>query len=391
MSDPYTSPLRRAASIDPYTDAEQSLRDNAFASPLSRSFQQPINTDVAGSYRQEALEAQLRGDGAAQRAAEYNRQSALRRMELPAVGPTTWDAAKETGNYGDYVQNVLGGMAGSMVKPLVGSSIGGLVGGLPGAAVGGFGGSFSAIRNAELENYANDEQLKTLSPAEQLRVTRNSAALQALPEAIMPAYLGAGGRLPGALNRIPTALRVAGSVAAEGGTEGLQDYISQRVAQSQFPDRQVDWGSVRENAIAGLIGGGAMGVLGRHDTGPEAAPVQEQGPAAEPPMDAAPPGTPLPPAPDDGSGGDGGAGPADTMLGKVAGLGQAVNERFGDDITAAGAKAKDVAGKAKDIVSDTLDRMAEAVNTATNPGEFLNKVFGGNIDEEILKKILLKY
>jgi hypothetical protein len=189
----------------------------------------------------------------AQRAAEYNRGSALRRMELPTVGPTTWDAAKETGNYGDYVQNVLGGMAGSMVKPLVGSSIGGLVGGLPGAAVGGFGGSFSAIRNAELENYANDEQLKTLSPAEQLRVTRNSAALQALPEAIMPAYLGAGGRLPGALNRVPTALRVAGSLATESGTEGLQDYISQRVAQSQFPDREIDWNSVHGSTLAAVV------------------------------------------------------------------------------------------------------------------------------------------
>lgn len=376
-----TSPLRRSQAIAPYSDAEQSLLDNAFASPFTRSLQQAINTDVAGTYRQQALEAQVRGDAAGQRAAEYNRQSALRRMELPTVGPTTLDAAKETGNYGDYVQNVLGGMAGSMVKPLVGSSIGGLVGGLPGAAIGGFGGSFSAIRNAELENYANDEQLKTMSPAEQLRVTRNSAALQALPEAIMPAYLGAGGRLPGALNRVPTPLRVAGGVATEGGTEGLQDYTSQRVAQSQFPDREIDWNSVRENVIAGLVGGGAMSVLGRHDTGPEAAPVQEQGPAAAPPMDAAPPGTPLLPAPDDGSGG-GGSGPADTMLGKVAGLGAAVQDRFGDDIAAAGGKAKDMAGKAKDFVSDTVDRMTEAVKTAENPGDFLNKVFGGNIDEE---------
>ena len=152
MPNSYLSPLRRAASIDPYTDAEQSLRDNAFASPLSRSFQQAINTDVAGSYRQEALETQLRGDGVAQRAAEYNRGSALRRMELPAVGPTTFDEARTTGNYGDYVQNVLGSMAGSMVKPLVSASAGGLLGGPFGAAAGGFGGSYSAIRNAELEN-----------------------------------------------------------------------------------------------------------------------------------------------------------------------------------------------------------------------------------------------
>ena len=114
MANPYISPLRRAESIDPYSDAEQSLLDNAFASPFTRSLQQAVNTDVAGTYRQQALEAQVRGDAAGQRAAEYNRQSALRRMELPTVGPTTWDDAKETGNYGDYVQNVLGGMAGSM-------------------------------------------------------------------------------------------------------------------------------------------------------------------------------------------------------------------------------------------------------------------------------------
>lgn len=54
----YISPLRRAAEIAPYTEAEQSLHDNAFASPFTRSLQQAINTDVAGNYRQEALEAQ---------------------------------------------------------------------------------------------------------------------------------------------------------------------------------------------------------------------------------------------------------------------------------------------------------------------------------------------
>ena len=70
------------------------------------------------------------------------------------------------------------------------------------------------------------------------------------------------------------------------------------------------------------------------------------------------------------------------MLDKVAGLGAAVQDRFGDDIAAAGGKAKDMAGKAKDIVSDTLDRMTEAVDTSANPGEFLSKVFGSNIDEE---------
>ncbi len=359
------SPLRRAAVIDPYTDAEQSLRDNAFASPFSRSLQQAINTDVAGAYRQQALEAQVQGDAAAQRAAEYNRQSALRRMELPTVGPTTWDAASESGNYGDYVQNVLGSMTGSMVKPFAGSAVGGVVGGPFGAAVGGFGGSYSAIRNAELENYASDEQLSSLSPEEQLRVTRNSAALQAAPEAVMPAYLGAGGRLPGALSRTATPLRVAGGVAIEGATEGLQDYISQRVAQEQFPDRQIDWSSVRENAIAGLIGGGAMGVLGRHEGGThrqegEAAPIDLNPPSA--PMEGAPPGTPPPPAPDDGSGGG------------VGGLFDTLNERFGPGL-------REQAQKTKDFVSNTIDRMGEAAKTAQTPSEFLRQVFGSSTED----------
>ena len=361
-----TSPLRRAAAIDPYTDAEQSLRDNAFTSPFSRSLRQAINTDVAGTYRQQALEAQVRGDAAAQRTAEYNRQSALRRMELPTVGPTTWDAASESGSYGDYVQNVLGSMAGSMVKPLVASSLGGLAGGPIGAAVGGFGGSYSAIRNAELEKYAGDEQLASMSPAEQLRVTRNSAALQAVPEAVMPAYLGAGGRLPGALSRMSTPLRVAGSVATEGATEGLQDYISQRVAQEQFPDRQIDWSSVRENAIAGLIGGGAMGVLGQHEGGTyrqegEAAPIDLNPPSA--PMEGAPPGTPLPLTPDDGSGGGG-----------VSGLFDTLNERFGPGL-------REQAQRTKDYVSDTVDRMGEAAKTAQSPSDFLRQVFGSRSED----------
>ena len=76
------SPLRRSQAIAPYSDAEQFLLDNAFASPFIRSLQQTINTDVAGAYRQQALEAQVRGDAAGQRAAEYNRRSALRRMDL---------------------------------------------------------------------------------------------------------------------------------------------------------------------------------------------------------------------------------------------------------------------------------------------------------------------
>src|SRR3546814_4783892 len=44
---------------------------------------------------------------------------------------------------------------------------------------------------------------------------------------------------------------------------------------------------------------GAQALADRFARDREAAPVQEQGPAAEPPMDAAPPGTPLLPAPDD--------------------------------------------------------------------------------------------
>lgn len=355
MANPYISPLRRAKEIAPYTDAEQSLLDNAYASPFSRSLQEAISTDVAGNYRQAALEAQLRGDAVAQRTAEHNRASALRRMELPSVGPNTFDAARETGNYGDYVQNVLGSMAGSMVKPIISASVGGLAGGPVGAALGGFGGSYSAIRNAELEKYAGDAQLSSLSPEEQLRVTRNSAVLQAVPEALTPAYFGAVGRLPGVLGRTPTALRAAGVLGVESGTEALQDYISQKVAQEQFPDRQIDWDSVRENAIAGLIGGGAMGVIGRHDTGEHNI---QQGEVA--PIDPNPPSasssTPLLPGPTDG------------------GLYDTLNERFGPGL-------RDRAQKTTDYVSDTIDRMNEAAKTAQTPSDFLRQVFGNSSEE----------
>ena len=59
-----------------------------------------------------------------------------------------------------------------------------------------------------------------------------------------------------------------------------------------------------------------------------------------------------------------------------------MQDRFGEDFSAAGAKTVEAAGKAKDFVADTVDRMTEAVQTATDPGDFLNKVFGGSAVDE---------
>lgn len=363
MPDPLISPLRRAATIAPYTDAEQSLRDNAFASPFKRSLLRAVNTDIAGAHQQELLEAQVRGDAAAERAAAYNLRDSATRMQLPSVGPTTWADARESGNYGDYIANTLGSAAGSMVKPLLGSAAGSVMGGPLGAAAGAFGGSYSAIRNAELVGYENDRQLASMTPQQKLDLSQRSSALQAIPDAILPTYLGVGGRLPGALARIPTPLRIAGEVGAEAGTEGLQDYISQTQAQNVFPDRQLDWDSVKENAIAGAVAGGGFGVLGRHQVAEDAQAPSLSG-ATLPPEAAAPqlptpdPVTPAPQAPP----------------GQFEELFNSTKERFAP-------KAQEAYGKASDYVSDIIGRMGEAAKTAQSPSDFLRQVFSGSAED----------
>ena len=370
MPDPLISPLRRAATIAPYTDAEQSLRDNAYASPLKRSLLRAVNTDIAGAHQQELLEAQVRGDAAAERAAAYNLRDSATRMQLPSVGPTTWADARESGNYGDYIANTLGSAAGSMVKPLLGSAAGSVTGGPLGAAAGAFGGSYSAIRNAELVGYENDRQLASMTPQQKLDLSQRSSALQAIPEAILPTYLGVGGRLPGALARIPTPLRIAGEVGVEAGTEGLQDYISQTQAQNVFPDRQLDWDSVKENAIAGAVAGGGFGVLGRHQVAEDAQAPSLSG-ATLPPEALGDP-TP-PPAPVDP---DMPPQPAPEGFGSRASeLYENLSERFGP-------KVEETYGKASDYVSDTATRINEAVKSGAPLPDILRAVFAPDAAEQ---------
>lgn len=366
MPDSLISPLRRAATIAPYTDAEQSLRDNANASPFKRSLLRAVDTDIAGAHQQELLEAQVRGDASAERAAAYNLRDSATRMELPTVGPTTWADASESGNYGDYVANTLGSAAGSMAKPLLAGATGGMIGGPLGAAAGAFGGSYSAIRNAELMGYESDKQLASMTPQQKLDLSRRSSALQAIPEAILPTYLGAGGRLPGALARTPAPMRIAGAVGAEAGTEGLQDYISQTQAQTVFPDRQLDWNSVKESAIAGAVAGGGSGVLGRHQVaGNEEPQTLLPGTPVPPPEAAAPPvAEPLAPAP-----------VAPAAPGQFEEILNSAKERFGPQV-------EEAYGSAKDYVSAFAERANEAVKTAETPADFVNQLFRPSMDEQ---------
>ncbi|GIV03844.1 MAG: hypothetical protein KatS3mg015_2674 [Fimbriimonadales bacterium] len=321
----------------------------------------------AGRFRQAALEAQIAGDTRAAEAAEWNRQRLSPLRAVASGDPQGFDEARSSGRLDDYMLGVLGSAAASMERPLAYGAAGSLLGPL-GAAAGAYKGSFDEIRPAELEGYAADSELAALSPERQLELSRTSALAQAAPEAVLPTYFALGGRLPKALGTVPRGLRTLGATVGEAGTEGLQSYIGQRVVQQEFPDREIDWGDVKENAIAGAIGGGGLAAL----VGPGPATSDEQGGGSAPidlnppsaPMEGAPPGTPLLPGPEDGSGGGVGVGD----------LFDTLNERFGPGI-------REQAQRTKDYVSDTIDRMTEAAKTAQSPSDFLRQVFGNSSEE----------
>ena len=263
MDNPYGSPLR-LRNLPTYTAEQEFQDDNANASVLRRSFLNTLTTEDAGRRRQDELEAQVAGDERAAAEAAYLRNVA-RGRQLAIEGPTTLREVYENdgAGAGTYLQNVVGSMAGSMLPSLAagaaGTAVAGPVGGIVGAGLA----SYSSIRPAELEQYAADPEISELSPERQLEMSRNSAALQALPEALLPAYLTAGGRLPAAMLRMPTPARLGAASIGEGVTEGVQDQISQRVVQNEFPDRQIDWEQTGEAVAAGVIGGGVTtAVLG---------------------------------------------------------------------------------------------------------------------------------
>lgn len=389
MADPISS-LRtnrgEPTLFDRLSTAGQISQEDQYAANPESQFSKGLRAGAAGltagSFASEALRKEVAGDkefaDSRDRALQTVRDT---RMYAPRV--SSLRDVNSIGDAGDFAAGAIGQGAMSMVPTIAAAAL--TRGrGLAGKATA-FGGAMVPAYEMErgeaaLNQYQDPEQMKASAQERDLAATAKGGINAAL-ESIVPAGLG------GSLLRKPAG-SLLGHVGREAVTEGLTEGAQQLVgfgAQKYLdPNKELDPWDVVDAVAAGALTGGAMSAATRGPAHAAQAILDKapkpQMPEIKNPFQRGDEAGGVVDLPEDPSGG--GSGPADTMLGKVAGLGAAVQDRFGDDIAAAGAKTKDVAGKAKDIVSDTLDRMTEAVNTAGNPGEFLNKVFGGNIDEE---------
>lgn len=354
--------------------SDASLRKAQFAnSPTAlRSFMSTLAADDLGAARDMYNDALISKDAGDMDTARMEVANRLRMAgATPTTGATTFDEAHKNGDYLNYLQNVVGNAGGSMVKPMIGGGVGNLVLGVPGAVLGSFGGSYNVTRNAEMNNMYEDPHLAQLSPEQKNDLARSSSVKQAALDSILPTYLAAGGKLPAFLGRVPNALRLAGGIAGEAGTEAAQDYISQREYQKQFPERDIDWNSVRENAIAGAIGGGMFEGLSHSKENASQPAVAQGGVGTQTPTGPINPNTPLLPGPDQGDGGI--RGRVEDVYGTVA---DALQEKFGglNDIRKT---AMDKAGDVYDSIYGALrDKFGDADGSLSTVADALREKYG---------------
>lgn len=336
---------------------------------------------ASGHHSGVALKAEAARDTALQHQALRQAELADQQASLYAPRVSSLRDAQSIGDVGSFVAGAAPGVIADMLPALAAGLIfrgrGRLAAptALVGAAVPSYHQQFGEMAREQ----RLDPTLSEASAEDRLRSARLGAAGGTVLEALLP------GKLASDALRVPTRslLRnTAVDALTEGTTEAAQTGVQHLAHRSIDSTRQLDPWDVLDSAVAGAAGGGglsaatrgpahgAQALVDRFARGQEGgAQVQEQGPAAEPPMDAAPPGTPLQPAPDDGSGG--GAG----------GLFDTLNERFGPGL-------RERAHKTKDYVSDTIDRMGEAAKTAQSPQDFLRQVFGSSAEDAAAADLL---
>lgn len=389
MADPISSlrTNRGAPTLfDQLSTAGQISQEDQYAANPENQFSKGLRTGAAGLTAGEFASEALRKEVAGDKEFADSRDRALQtvrdtRMYAPRV--SSLRDVNSIGDAGDFAAGAIGQGAMSMAPTIAAAAL--TRGrGLAGKATA-FGGAMVPAYEMErgeaaLNQYQDPEQMKASAQERDLAATAKGGINAAL-ESIVPAGLG------GSLLRKPAGSllgHIGREAVTEGLTEGAQQLVGYGAQKYIDPNKELDPWDVADAVAAGALTGGAMSGATRGPAHAAQAILDKapkpQMPEIKNPFQRGDETGGVVDLPEDPSGG--GSGPADTMLGKVAGLGAAVQDRFGDDIAAAGGKAKDMAGKAKDIVSDTLDRMTEAVDTSANPGEFLNKVFGSNIDEE---------
>lgn len=362
--------VRTAAQIAP--EAQYEMASGAADTQFEKGLRSGAAGLTAGSFANQALSQEVGGNNEWLRSRDLALQTqAQGRMYAPRVSSLRHIGGLE--DAGDYAAGAIGQGVMSMA-PTLATALLTRGRGKFGAATSFAGGAATAYGlergEAALNQYADPTLAKASAEDRDLAAT-TKGVINAGLEAIVPAGLA------GSVLRKPAGSflgHVGRNALTEGLTEAAQQGVGFGAEKYLDPNRQLDPWDVADAFAAGALTGGSMSAATRGSAhgaqaladrfarGREAAPVQEQGPAAEPPMDAAPPGTPLPLTPDDGSGG--GAG----------GLFDTLNERFGPGL-------REQAQKTKDYVSDTIDRMGEAAKTAQSPSDFLRQVFGSSAED----------
>lgn len=389
MADPISS-LRtnrgEPSLFDRLSTSGQISQEDQYAANPENQFSKGLRTGAAGltagSFASEALRQEVAGDPAFAESRDRALQT-VQDTQMYAPRVSSLRDINSIGDAGDFAAGVIGQGAMSMAPSLAaavltrGRSLGNKAAAFGGAMVP----SYELERGeAALNQYQDPAQMAASAEERDLAATAKGGVNAAL-ESIVPAGIGS------AVLRKPAGSllgHVGRDAATEAATEAAQQVVGFGAQKYIDPNKELDGWDVADAAVAGGLTGGAMSLGGRAPSYaipsapqlPEVRNPFRSGEAA-PDQGGVPPGD-LPPSdmpPGDAPGGEG-------VLGKVADLGAAVQERFGDDIAAAGAKTVETAGKAKDFVSETVDRMTEAVKTAENPGDFLSKVFSGNVADE---------
>ncbi len=395
-----TSPLRDQVSYrqNAQPGAKELAVLNEDAGQFVRGVRSSADQMSAGSYADDALDAELGGKQAAVETA-LRRHSALQ-QRAAETGPRVQRASdiNSVGDLGDWAAGTLGSAAATMAPSVAGALLLRRAG-----KIGSFGGAYAPAyameRNEAISNQYNDpEQLKA-SAQERSNVAAAKGGVNAALESIVPAGIG------GALFRKPVGSFLGGvgrSVATEAATEAAQEgtgFLAQKHLNQSKEFNPVD---ILDAAAAGAVGGGGMSMAGQAPgrllnavtpTGAggalDAAGNAISG-AAGSVRDAAragverfgPNGTPDPEGITPDGSPEGPAGPSDTLGGKFGDLASAVAARAAPSVDRAAEGAKKMGEKASTAAGAALDRMTEATKTAETPSDFVRQVFSSSLEDQ---------
>ena len=305
MADIY-SPLRRTAP-GIYDGAQPAVDEAAIleaTTPRANAFERGLRSTMAGmsagSFANDALQAELRGDPAAAAAAQAESQRGLRAASQLAP-LNDYRQVQGVGDAVDYGAGALGSAAASMAPVFAGGLAGRVLGpaglrglsSLAGAAVPGYLlGKGEAVAN----QYA-DPEIAAL-PAEQRDATAMATgAASAALDALVPG--GAAARL-GRRTAGGTARQLGQDALVEGATEMAQTGVGQYALGTLNPARDTaeDRPELINAALQGAIGGAGMSAVPAavEMALPPAAPAAGAAPARSPLMDRLSPTRDVPPA-----------------------------------------------------------------------------------------------